>query len=434
MISTSSVAGRLEPLMARAPIELYDSSFPTEINTNKLIEGFSDFFTAQDARVLDAWLIKSNNKAKTIKLETDCNVSQSAMPDSVKIRVSCEKFEKTGLFMENATIQVRNSDKQVQLGQIDNLYLYGASPNCSVQAIQTAENRANGSACPAIEQAQAAGSLNGDILTLQPYNVHSGVSARLIDGRLVARMQINLTTKKMEVLISDDIALLTKLVKFPETMNFNRKFVMKSIAAGLGINVEDSEALLPTLEKNVEDDEFTAEQILATYKNPVNAFYHSCGKCHYNNENVPPAFLGNKSVAASLMNRCQRIEMCAPRMLYRLKMRNCAPADIAKFQKIPMPPPYFFPVVKVADQDWQSKVAPQVIQFATKLIKVPEVVAYMVSQGVPQTVAQTTINQLTTADCPNVDYKQYENLPKCDFAQLKQNSSCGSLMSAFGDN
>jgi hypothetical protein len=289
-------------------------------------------------------------------------------------------------------------------------------------------------ACPALLEAKAMGSLSGDVLSLQFYKSETGLNARLIDGRLASQAQINLKTGKMQVTIYDDVSLLDKgLVTSTETP-FNRTTIMKNIAKGLGIALVDPDAGMDTLKKEIESDVFSADQILATYKNPVNAFTHSCGMCHHNDAGVPPAFLGEGDEPMDLMSKCQRIEMCVPRMLYRLKMRNCPADQIAKFQKTPMPAPNFFGATKIDSATWQKSVAPQLIQFAVKLFRSDEVVNFMVGQGVDKAMAQSTVKELTQSDCPNVDYKLYENLPRCDFSKLKPNSQCSALMSAFGNN
>ena len=99
-----------------------------------------------------------------------------------------------------------------------------------------------------------------------------------------------------------------------------------------------------------------------------------------------------------------------------------------------MPIPNFFKVTKVDVATWQKTVAPQIIDFATKLVRPDEVIAHMVSQGVDKATAQKTVIELTQSACPNVDYAMYENLPRCEFTQLKADSKCSSLMSTFGNN
>ena len=435
LISRSAVSGQVEPLMVRPPAEIWKSSEPDfERNTNKMIVGFANYFSALDARSIDAWLSKhvGSGKVQLGLLKGTCEIQKSAATGDMEVQVICNPKDKAGLAMENGYFPIRAG--QVQGGLVTNLFLYGADSKCDWQAIQSTENRANGIACPAILNAEALGSVKGDVLTLQLYHAKSGLNARLIDGRLIAKVEINLTSGQMQVSIADDVALLDGVAVGKADAPFNRTAVMKSVAEILAAKVGDPDAGLAGLEKNLESDVYTADQILATYKNPVNAFVHSCGMCHHNFEGVPPAFLGLKSASVDLVGKCQRIEVCAPRMLYRLKMRNCAPDQIAKLKKNPMPIPNFFKSTGVNVDTWQKTVAPQLISFATKLIRPAEIVSYMVSQGVDAKVAQTTVTELTQSNCPNVDYTVYDNLPRCDFEKLKADSSCSSLMTAFGNN
>ncbi len=434
VISRSAVSGEFEPLMVRGPSELWLGTEPDKRNTNLMQVGFANLFSAQDARLIDSWIIQKTNSAQmpSWQLQGDCQIQKSEAAGGIEIQMTCQPKGKAGLALETGYFQIQG--QKVQTGLMENLFLYGAGADCDWQASQDIENRVNGTACPAVIQTEVQGSLNGDILTLQPYHLKTGVSARLIDGRRVAKIQVNLKTNQLQVMIVDDISILDPILAPSMGTPFNRTAIMKSLATGLGVKFIDPDAGMATLEKNIEADVFTPDQILAAYKNPVNAFIHSCGMCHHNFEGVPPAFLGLKQASTDLVGKCQRIEMCAPRMLYRLKMRNCAPEQIAALKKNPMPLANFFSSTKVDIATWQKTVAPQLIQFATKLVRPAEVVSYMVSQGVDKAVAQSTVNELTQSNCPNVDYKNYENLPRCEFAQLKADSSCGSLMTAFGNN
>jgi len=437
LISRSAVSGEFEPLMIRPPAELWESTEPDVKNRNSMLSGFADFFTAQDARMIDAWLVSqaASGKVQSLQIQGKCQIQKSTVAGGMDVQVACDPTDKSSLALEMGYFPIRGN--QVQNGLLENLFLYGADANCDWQAIQSDDNRVNGVACPTITQSEVRGNVSGDVLTLQLYHAKSGLNTRLIDGRLVAKVQINLVSGQLQVTILNDVALLDSAiaanVSTKKPTPFSRLSVMKNLASHLNIKVPDPDAGIETLEKTVEDDVYTPEQILASYKNPVNGFVHSCGKCHYNAEGVPPAFLGLKTASVDLVGKCQRIEMCAPRMLYRLKMRNCSPAQIAKFKKVPMPLENLFTLPGMKEK-WQATVAPQLIQFATKLVRPTEVVNYMVTQGVDKAVAQATVKELTQSDCPNVDYQIYENLPRCEFANLKADSNCSSLMSAFGNN
>jgi hypothetical protein len=273
----------------------------------------------------------------------------------------------------------------------------------------------------------------------------NGVNARLIDGRLVSAVALNVKTGQLNVKVFNDMGLLDQAISqiqfldpFTKKMAnspFNRKYILKSFAQLFGVKYDDPdvEGKMPTLEKNFDQNPVSESDILGQIKNPVDGFSHSCSMCHYNFEGVPPAFLGLKQNSIDKVGKCQRIEICAPRILYRLKMRNCPTDRIAQFQKNPMPMQQFFNTVHVDVSVWQQKVSPVLIGLAAKLVRPGELTQQLVANGVDATKAQNAVNELLTKSCPNVDYSIYESLPRCEFSKLRADSPCASLMKGYGE-
>jgi hypothetical protein len=191
---------------------------------------------------------------------------------------------------------------------------------------------------------------------------------------------------------------------------------------------------MATLEKNFDLNPISEKDILGQIKNPVDGFQNSCSMCHYNFEGVPPAFLGLKQNSIDKVGKCLRIEACAPRILYRLKMRNCSADKIAQFQKNPMPMQQFFNAVHVDVGVWQQKVSPVLTSFAAKLIRPTELTQQLINNGVDAAKAQNAVMELLNKSCPNVDFSIYESLPRCEFSKERTDSICSSLMKTFESN
>lgn len=434
LISRSSVSGEFEPLMVRPAVELWASSEPDGRNMNKMISGLAEMFTQLDAQQIEGWLEKKvllSGEPGAIDLQASCQIQKTPQGDNFVIQVSCPSENSSEMALQKGYFVINQN--QIRKGMIENLFLYGGEAHCDRQAVQSVVNRVNAIACPALSNAEVSGTLNGDILDLQFYQANKGLKARLLDGRLLTRVQLDLKMGKMKVSIVNDISYLDKLTDhFPNAL-LNRKTVLKILAEGFKVKYEDPDIIgkMKTLEKNLEIETLRADQILAHNQNPVEAFTQSCGMCHSNFEGVPPAFLGLKPSSIDAFGKCVRIEMCAPRILYRLKMRNCPDAQIALFQKNPMPLPNFFEMTKVDMKTWQKSVAPRLIQFATRLVDPVALESHIRNQGVDSIKAHDAVIELTTKDCPQVDYQIYENLPRCEFSQLKLDSLCPELIQRY---
>jgi hypothetical protein len=398
LLRRSTVPGELEPLSTRGPSEIWTSSEPDSRNSNKMISGFADLFTQEDIKALDRWLTKKVsdlNFKDAQSLSSQCQVQQTVQDGGFDLQVVCPVAEDSGMALQSGYFVIRAG--KIQKGVMDNLFLYGADPQCDRRVPQTTANRTGGAACPAVLHANVSGAVLGDVLQVQ-----------FIDP----------------------------LTKKSANTPFNRKYVLSTFAQLFATKYDDPdiEGKMSTLVKNFDLNPITEKDILGQIKNPVDGFSHSCSMCHYNFDGVPPAFLGLKQNSIDKVGKCQRIEVCAPRILYRLKMRNCAADRISQFQKNPMPMPQFFNVSHVDIGVWQQKVAPVLTEFAAKLVRPQELAQQLVANGVNAVKAQATVSELLTKSCPNVDSSIYESLPRCDFAKLRSDSNCATLMKAYDSN
>lgn len=436
ILAQSTVPGELEPLMPRAPVELWTSSEIDARLTNRLIRGLADFFSQEDLKALDRWLRTSTAKLAGQTFEGKCRVQKTDAAGGFDVQVVCAPNESLTLALQSGYFSVRGG--RVGQGSLENLFFYPSSSSCQRRAAQSVANRMQGVACPAVLKSVPTGTLDGDLLRVTLARP-GGLSARLLDGRSVRALTLDLQSGVLTAEVVGDheaidralekLRFVDPVTRKPAQLPFSRKAVLSSLASSLGIPIEDPDVAgkMDTLEKNLEAEADPVMDLSKPVTNPLKAFVNSCGMCHYNFEGVPPAFLGLKQSSIDDLGKCRRIEACAARILYRIKMRNCPESAIARFKKNPMPLPAYFNKTRIDASVWQKNVSPALVGFLRKLVPAPELTKELISKGVEPGTAATAVNELLNADCPNVDYTIYESLPVCDFRALKADSACEGL-------
>lgn len=427
LVSKSTVPGEFEPLQPRDPTSIIDSwDIDKARNANKLILGLSDFFGFQDVKWLDGWLIKENKKVAA-QIQMPCAVSTLEGGVSIKCETADAYFEGSASIVND----------QVQEGSVTLLKLLKVTA-CNPKAIQTTANRTSGVACPALFDIALKGAVIDGKFHFTFWN-KSGLSARFINGLRINKAVLDPKTKNLSLSLVNDFDWVDGIINTWKAARvpFSRKRVVHHFAKEMGIKIEDPdvEGKMATLEKNVEDDQSISADVIKSIQSPLHAFTVSCSMCHYNTENVPPAFLGLKQESLpSSLDKCKRIEVCAPRMLYRVKMRNCSPSKIAESKKTPMPIPAFFTRTKIDSKEWQSLVAnTHITKFLAEILDRPGLTKELIQKGITSDQAAHIVQQLAEVSCPDVDYKEYEALPPCQFTTLANPSRCDSLLKTFGN-
>lgn len=440
LLKQNAVAGEFEPLMPRDPIELWNNTEMDAKLSNRMIRGFAEFFSKQDVLLLDRWLAGKSQTAEVMEYETVCKLTSQKNSDTESFSFVCPPAKNAQMLLENMRISLRGN--ALETGTLDNLILLAPKSDgqiCDYKVAQTVQNRVAGVACPTVAKAVLEGSRQGDVVRVIPYR-RDRVHARLLAGNLVKQLLVNVQTGQIRVTVVRDINRLMELVDKMEFVDpvtkrvallpFSRKMVMAAVAKSLNLpqlNL-DEEQKIESLEKNLDEDEKSEGQIQAEIHNPIEGAMQSCGMCHYNFEGVPPAFLGLKQSSISDAQKCERMRTCAPRILYRIKMRNCSPEKIAQFKKNPMPLPVFFQRIKVEQNWWQKNIAPQLVEYFKEMIHKEELVNHLLSQGVENTVAVKSAHELMNSNCPDVDYNIYESLPRCQFPDVQSvSTACEAL-------
>lgn len=157
----------------------------------------------------------------------------------------------------------------------------------------------------------------------------------------------------------------------------------------------------------------------------LRGFVSSCAVCHRNAEGVPPNFLGGPQLSLTSSQLCERFARCAPRMLYRLKMRNCSTED-QKLRRSPMPPPHaFFGFLNDDEAAWTKNTLPVLTAQLAKMIDADELSRLIQAKGVSPGDAALAVKDLIESSCPQMrgtDYQRY--LPACDFSELPSPDAC----------
>jgi hypothetical protein len=177
----------------------------------------------------------------------------------------------------------------------------------------------------------------------------------------------------------------------------------------------------PGLPVNVEPGEVTGfsdqpGQGLAVIKT-------NCSECHRNSENAPPNFLGSPSDNLSDDEICRRVEVCAPRMIYRLKMRLCKDSDTGN-KKNPMPPEFYLNRHNISHDLWIQNYNPKILAYLNQLTTQSELARDILSTGVTQSEANDLAKDVLSDECPGSSSILYEHLPKCQFDDLKSSTHC----------
>lgn len=197
---------------------------------------------------------------------------------------------------------------------------------------------------------------------------------------------------------------------------FSRFNIMKSLSS----DIPSQKPADPRLELIVEGE--SAPVDLHGDLNANQLMKNVCAKCHQNENAAPANFMGTASVNTDF-EQCRRIEQCAPRILYRLKMRNCQ-ANVIQKKKNPMPPEFFLANHNLSAAEWLNVQNPKILNFVNTLVNENELSQSLVADGLAVAKAQKAAADLILNSCPESDSGLYELLPKCQFNKLKPVTRC----------
>lgn len=421
LLSLSKIPTEFEPLLPRRPLDIWKDIGLDSHQTIRVLKSLANEFTQTDIRMFDQWLLKNRSVNQVItEVTSRCQIDQAGND----LALTC-----TGAGPENFSFDayISGTDGAKGIGQVSQISIVSQLLNCDPTAGQMDQNRFSGKSCPQFKD------LNVSYLKTAPtaatlfLQQPGGLGLRTLSGFYAAEVNINLTTKEARLKIYDqsaaiDSVLQTNQAELFKTETFSRFQIMKAFMAFAnmqGARMQNSD--MSGLEMKVDGDISVVD--LKSSMTGFEVMKNVCAKCHQNNEGVPPNFMGLPIVKPTDYEQCRRIEQCAPRLIYRLKMRNCDQADFQK-KKNPMPPEFFLRNIHMTKETWMPTYASKVITYLSTLVSEPELAKNLSQHGLSSADAQTAAHDILRNECPNSNSVIYDQLPKCEFNQLSPLTRC----------
>jgi hypothetical protein len=452
VMALSDIPGEFEPARPRPPmLEVWTSAFlPDDSGMARLIAGYSEFFTLSDVKWINDILVATPAR-EVESLQANCTftLSSTALGFTLQCTIGGESAVSFSAFFRGSL----NDSAGTWDGHPTLLRLRPKSPVCDPNTRATEPNLAAGTACPQYENVIAHLVRERSDFGLT-FELPSGLSLRLLDGRRVGSARFSDPTGQAALSfhfpIFDDLAplalALDKAYASAETSNsdkteklsgfrryvegpaLNRGAVMAMLMRFLGHPHDELVKLTQSVRglKRVSDapeNEITQVAGLTPLEQTLAMTMHSCGACHYNRDNEPPAYLGSPAITQTLSERCARLSQCAPRMLYRLKMWDCTATDW-KRKKSPMPPEYRFKNLGLDEEFWKAHDRTQLMEAIKSVFPKTELPAFLISKGLSAGDAAVITDELQQRGCEPRPSEVFEKLPSCRTGEMATVGIC----------
>jgi hypothetical protein len=397
-LAQSKIPAAFEPLVPRNPSEVWSSSGPDPVHGNRLIKGLSKEFTQQDIIEIDNWLNRTSAADVKTRLRSSCSVER--IQDSLSI--NCKETP------ENAFSFSVLLHSEATEATVSKFTFKSSGEELTATGLTAKFNLSSGTAGLSLKSKDQ-------------------ISLRTPKGFSLSDVEINLSTGEATSALADQSRRLQQLIdNWVQSLktsegSFSRFTLMKSFydLSGQKIAVEDivrhglpaelNTGLLPDLVDGLHPG--------------FNLIKNNCRECHRNSEGAPVNFLGLNNVSYTDKELCQRIELCAPRMMYRLKMRLCGTDDVNN-KKIPMPPDFFLSSHKIPREKWMKEYNPKILGFLNQLVNENELARDIQNSGVAQSEAIQLARDVISDKCPVSSSIMYDLLPKCEFEEPKTATRC----------
>ena len=316
-VAMTHVPAALEPLVARAPREVWPASGTTA--ARRLVLGVAQFVADSDLRAIDAQLSARarDSGAPGRSIEVPCNVAASRN----ELRFRCEASEKRPGARLSGRLDL--AEDRVGPGTLSLLSIDGDVAVLGVELGQGPRRAASSG----LEAAFAPTS--------------GGLTARLPDGRALKRVELrwhdDAEGQAVLTVVDDFEPLRAAVATLADdrsgssplaSVALSRSRVLAALSAELGLPARtccEGGARLPSAEVEI-------DATRGVESSPVGAaLAPHCARCHRTSERFPPNFLHGNAERVTAA-----IAACAPRIFVRLSMwtRPAAARD-----KTPMPPP-----------------------------------------------------------------------------------------------
>ncbi len=448
VLALGNIPGEFEPARVRAPMQpawtspfllpessIGDAASP-EPGVARLIAGYAEFFTTSDIKTIDRILIsRPTEQVETLKAHCSWLMGSDQVSFTLKCQFGPESRVSFSSFLRPAS---KDANSEL-LGSVSQLRLQVGQPLCDPNLVASTHNLSHGSACFQVNNLKASVRREGSVFVLRMLTM-SGLSVRLFDGRRLGAIQLpnpkSVTAAvNISVPIINDLAPIrvalesafnsvnasdktTGFRRYIDGPALNRNHIMAMMLRFLGTPQDQLFNLTKEMQglkrvSEAPDDEITQVENLKPVDRALALAMHNCGACHYNRDNVPPAYLGGPTETLSLKDRCQRLATCSSRMLYRLKMWDCPVSDYTN-KKSPMPPAGRFVTLNIAPEFWKEHDRKQLFQALQSIFPKAELPAYLISQGLSPVDATNITSELQTLGCESRLSEIFEKLPRCD--------------------
>ncbi len=401
LLGHSQIPAMFEPLIPRGPAEIWTSSGINNAEGNRFSKGLSQEFTQSDIKAIDNWLKNnySNNPVATV--QSSCRIEKTKDALLIDCPYSeSNKFSFSLLVKQNEANASISQFRMSSAGTNGEENLNASGVSGKIQHLQSKVRISLYSSEQILLRTQS-GFLISDVVI----DLNSGAATlQLFDQSSALRQIINEILKASE---SFEIFSRFQFMKYFITISGQGLTIPQIDRPGLPLQLSDEGTSVP----------FDGAQ------SGLNLIKNNCRACHQNNEAAPSNFLGTLTDQLTDQDICRRIEVCAPRMIYRLKVRLCNLADI-KNKKIPMPPDFFLSNHKISHQKWMEEYNPKILAFLNKLVIENDLARDIQAGGLTQTEAINLSRDVLSDKCPDSSSIMYDRLPKCEFEELKAATHC----------
>lgn len=433
VLANSDVPGEFEPLLPRPASEFWQSPMMEGGLISRLVFGYAGFFTNSDVRVIDDNLAARPVNPDLVETQISvCKVKKGANSAKPDYSINCVYGADQKGVQFSSYIRVVSNTADL-IGTSRQLKLLFPSLRCDPQALATPENLAAGRACPQMANLFTRVQAQPNGMARLLFQTQSGLSVRLWDGRRLAPVTLpslnpgeEKTVSLPFQLVRDTAPLLIALEsayqsgafkKFVEGPALNRLSAMSMILSFLGTANDQMQTLTKEMQSLKKETEAPEDELRELPINPIERALalatRNCATCHFNREGIPPAFLGGPQESLGPQDKCSKLATCSARMLYRLKMWECAEADY-KIKKTPMPPLSRLRAMGTDVEHWVGVDRKQLIESLQAVFPSAALVKHLMQVGISEGEAQSFVQELKNTSCPKAQSTMFEKLPRCD--------------------
>ncbi len=405
LLAFSKIPSEFEPLLPRPPFIVWKDSEIDGAGANRLIRGLSQEFTLGDIKLIDRWLRSNRDVAE---LTTILNSSCVFEKEKAVLKINCQGDAEESFSLE-ASINLSESQNRFNIGEFNyRSKVMGCQPN-------------GPNLCFRFFNIEGVFSKIGESNSKIVLQFKNGLGLKNSEAYDLSELYLDFNAKTAKLKVYDSVPKLAIYLQkkskelFPNLV-FNRFQIIKTILSENPVKLSKVQREdYKTVQMNVDADHAVEE--LEQSMSGFALMKNVCSQCHQSNKSFPVPFMGTLAQPLNDFELCRQIEQCAPRMIYRLKVRNCS-GDESRKKKTSMPPMNFFKN-EASIQRWNDIYNQKVLRFLTSLVDERAITSSFMQSDGNDIQAQEIVRQLLTDECPRAESAIYEQFPKCDLKKVK---------------